>query len=108
MIWLNYYHLCYFHRIVEARSALVDQVEDKNLQLDIVVEAPDTALIQEPGRSGVGIVALGEKTARGWAKDEKLHKIVHVPFVQNYVLGLPKKFLKDPLADIIVKEFGKK
>ena len=81
---------------------------ENNLQLDIVVEAPDTALIKELGRSGVGIVALGEKTAKGWGLDEKLHKLGHVPFIQNYVLGLPKKFLKDPLADLIVKEFGKK
>lgn len=81
---------------------------ENNLQLDIVVEAPDTALITELGRTGAGIVALGEKSAKSWAQAGKFFRLGSVPFTQNYVLGVQKKFLKDPLADLIVKEFGKK
>lgn len=81
---------------------------ENNLQLDIVVEAPDTALITELGRTGAGIVALGERSAKSWQLAGKFFRLGSVPFTQNYVLGVQKKFLKDPLADLIVKEFGKK
>jgi LysR family transcriptional activator of nhaA len=79
-----------------------------DLDLEIAIEAPDTALVKELGRSGVGLVALGEETAKAWEEAGSLHKIGMLPHTQTYVLGILKKFLKDPLSDIIVKEFRKK
>jgi DNA-binding transcriptional LysR family regulator len=75
------------------------------LSLNIVAEAPDTALIKELGRGGLGMVALGERTVRAWARAGVLHKIGSLRHTQRYVLGLPKRMLKDPLAEFILKEF---
>lgn len=75
------------------------------LNLQITIEAPDTALVKELGRSGVGVIALGEETAKAWADAGTLRKIGVLPYTQKYVLGLQKKFLKDPLSEFIVKEF---
>lgn len=76
-----------------------------SLKLDIAIEAPDTALTKELARSGDGIVALGESTVRAWVEAGKLYKIGNLPHVQNYSLGLRKSFLKDPISDLVLKEF---
>lgn len=81
---------------------------EKKLSLEIAIEAPDTALTKELARSGVGIVALGESTVKGWVEAGKLHKIGPLPHVQNYSLGMQKKFLKDPLSELVTEEFRKK
>ena len=78
-----------------------------NLSLNIVSEAPDTALIKELGRSGLGIVALGERTVRAWMRAGALHKIGNLKLSQRYLLGVPKRMLKDPLSEVIFKEFRK-
>lgn len=75
------------------------------LKLEIAIEAPDTALTKELARSGLGIVALGESTVKAWVEAGKLHKIGQLPHQQRYSLGLKKMFLKDPFAEIILKEF---
>ncbi len=78
---------------------------EHQLILRIAIEAPDTALIKELGRDGVGVIALGESTAKAWAQAGKLFRIGSLPYVQKYSLGIQKKFLKDPLYEIISKEF---
>lgn len=77
----------------------------RDLHLNIVAEAPDTALIKELGRGGLGIVALGERTVKAWAEAGKLYKIGNLQFTQKYLLGVPKRMLKDPLSETILKEF---
>jgi hypothetical protein len=52
--------------------------------------------------------ALGESTVKGWVEAGKLHKIGPSPHVQNYMLGMQKKFLKDPLSDLVTEEIRKK
>lgn len=76
-----------------------------NLHLNIVAEAPDTALIKELARGGLGVAALGEKTVRALATTGALHKLGNLQHTQLYLLGVPKRMLKDPLAEIILKEF---
>lgn len=76
-----------------------------DLRLEIAIEAPDTALIKELGRSGAGVIALGEETAGAWVQAGSLYKIGMLSYKQKYSLGILKKFLKDPLSEIIVKEF---
>lgn len=89
------------------RHAVENFFMSEDLQLNIVIEAPDTALTKELARAGVGIVALGEVTAKAWAEAGGLYFIGTLPHKQRYTLGILKKFLKDPLADIIVREFRK-
>lgn len=79
-----------------------------DLHLEIAIEAPDTALIKELGRAGVGVVALGEETASAWANAGSLFKVGVLSHKQKYSLGVRKKFLKDPLAEFILNEFHKK
>ncbi len=78
---------------------------ENDLELQIAIEAPDTALIKELAANGGGIVALGESTVRGWVDAGRLHRIGNLPYTQNYSLGILKKFLKDPLSEIILQEF---
>ena len=78
---------------------------ENGLNLSILVEAPDTALVKELALSGVGIVALGQSTVKAWLQAGKLHKIGALPYVQKYSLGFTKKFLEDPLSELILKEF---
>lgn len=78
-----------------------------NLSLEIAIEAPDTALIKELGRTGAGIVALGDETVKAWVLAGSLYKLGKLNYIQKYSLGVSKKFLKDPVAELIVKEFKK-
>lgn len=92
------------------RQAVENFLLSHRIEPQIVIDAPDTGLIKELGTSGVGVIALGERTSRGWAQVGRLHKIGSLPYVQKYSLGFLKKFLKDPLAELIQREFtpGKK
>lgn len=87
------------------RNAVENFFLKQNLQLNIVIEAPDTALTKELARAGVGVVALGEETAKAWAEAGGLYMLGTISHKQRYILGLLKKFMKDPLAEIIAKEF---
>ncbi len=87
------------------RQSVENFFQEHNLHLNVVVEAPDTALIKELGRAGIGIVALGDRTVKAWTKEGTLKKIGNVPYTQKYLLGLPKRLLKDPIAEVILKEF---
>jgi len=80
----------------------------QELQLNIIAEAPDTALIKELAVEGLGLVALGEKTVKSWVRSHRLFKIGLLPMSQKYWLGLPKRSLKDPLVEQIIKEFQAK
>jgi hypothetical protein len=62
-------------------------------------------LIKELGRAGAGIIALGEESADAWVQAGSLYKLGKLNYKQKYSLGILKKFLKDPMAEIIVKEF---
>lgn len=77
-----------------------------NLHLNVVAEVPDTALVKELLRGGLGIAALGEKTMRAWARTGLIKKFGNLPYTQRYLLGIKKKFMKDPIAELVVKEFG--
>ncbi len=77
----------------------------QEISLHIEVEAPDTALIKELGVQGMGLVVLGEKTVKSWVRAGRLHKIGSIPLDQKYWIGLPKRSLKDPLAEVILEEF---
>ncbi len=90
------------------RQAVENFFMRNDLKLEISIEAPDTALIKELGRNGSGVVALGEETVRAWVAAKGLHFIGYLPEKQKYSLGIQKKFLKDPLAEFILKEFRKK
>lgn len=74
--------------------------------LNIVTEAPDTALIKELAVQGLGLVILGEKTVKSWVRSGRLHKIANLPMEQSYWIGLPKRTLRDPLSEIILREFS--
>ncbi len=87
------------------RQAVENFLSGHRLSVEVVIEAPDTALVKELATSGAGIVALGEKTVKAWARAGRLHKIGTLPYVQKYSLGTLKKFLKDPLSDVIREEF---
>ncbi len=76
--------------------------------LNIVAEAPDTALIKELAVQGLGLVILGEKTVKSWVRAGRLHKIGNIPLDQKYWIGLPKRSLKDPISEAILKEFSLK
>lgn len=78
------------------------------IHFKIQVEAPDTALVKELTSLGLGLAALGEATVKAWTSAGKMHKIGDLPFTQNYWMGIPKRSLKDPLAEALKKEFGKK
>jgi len=80
----------------------------QELQLNIIAEAPDTALIKELAVEGLGLVTLGEKTVKSWVRSHRLFKIGQLPMTQKYWLGLAKRTLKDPLVDQIIKEFQAK
>jgi LysR family transcriptional activator of nhaA len=71
----------------------------------IVAEVPDTALIKELGVQGAGIIALGETTVRTWVEAGRLVKVGDLPFDQRYWLAVPRKDLRDPLGEKIIKEF---
>lgn len=79
----------------------------REITLNIMFEAPDTALIKEMGVEGMGLVALGEATVKAWVRAGRLHKIGILPFTQKYWIGIPKRSLRDPLAEIIKKEFSR-
>lgn len=81
---------------------------EHNLQLEVAIEAPDTALTKELARTGVGVVALGESTVKGWVDAGKLYKIGELPYEQKYYLGIKKAFLRDPLSEQILEEFRMK
>lgn len=88
------------------RNAVENFFAANNLALHSVAEAPDTAVVKELVRSGLGIAALGEQTADAWAKAGAIVKLGNLPYTQNYLLGFQKKFLRDPLAEAVRKEFG--
>lgn len=71
----------------------------------IVAEIPDTALIKELGVQGAGIIALGETTVKSWVEAGRLVKVGVLPFDQRYWLAVPRKDLRDPLSEKIIKEF---
>lgn len=76
---------------------------------NIMLEAPDTALIKELAVQGLGLVVLGETTVRSWVRAGRLKKIGSLPLTQKYCIGIARRTLKDPLAEALKKEFsGKK
>lgn len=88
------------------RNALENFFSSNDIQLNTVAEVPDTGVVKELVRSGLGVAALGDKTARAWAKAGAIVKLGNLPYTQKYLLGVQKRFLKDPVAEILKKEFG--
>lgn len=76
-----------------------------SLQMNLTTEVPDTALIKELCRSGLGVVALGDRTTRAWARAGALFKIGSLKRKQRYFLSIPKRLLRDPIAESFRKEF---
>ncbi len=71
----------------------------------IVCEVPDTALVKELGAQGMGAIALGETTVKSWVRVGRLQLVGRTNLVQRYLLGVPKKLLKDPLLEGLSSEF---
>ncbi len=77
-----------------------------NIHLNVVAEVPDTALVKELARSGLGIAALGERTVKAWTKNGDLKRLGSVSHLQKYLLGVPKRMMKDPISEFIREEFS--
>jgi LysR family transcriptional activator of nhaA len=78
------------------------------LQLSPIAEISDTALIKELGAQGLGMVMLGETSVKSLVKSGRLFKLGTLPIVQKYWIGLPKRSLRDPLSEVILKKFNMK
>jgi LysR family transcriptional activator of nhaA len=80
----------------------------KEINLNVMTEAPDSALIKEMAVHGTGLVVLGETTVKAWVQAGRLHKIGNLPLYQRYWIGIPKRSLKDPLGEVLLREFSNK
>jgi len=78
----------------------------KGLGFEVSVEAQDTALHKELAVMGVGLILLGDQSAKLWAKSGQLFKIGAIKDLQEeYWLGMVKKTIDNGYIKSILSAF---
>ncbi|MBL7665204.1 MAG: LysR family transcriptional regulator [Bacteriovoracaceae bacterium] len=79
---------------------------ESGMKFHVSVEAQDTALQKELAMGGLGLLLLGQDSAKAWVKSGRLVKIGKLPgIVEEYWLGIVKKDLDNQFITELMAAF---